>query len=61
MDTIAPIIEIKETNVVKEPREEYTEADILKNVSINEGTMTIETNYDPVYSDNYFILLYFTT
>ena len=57
-DTTAPIITIKENQIIKEPREKYTEEDILKNVSINEGTMTIETDYDPVYSGTYHVNIF---
>jgi len=55
IDTTAPIIDIKENVVYKNPFEEYSISEISNNISINEGTYEIKTNYNPIYCGTYFV------
>ena len=53
VDTTPPVIDIKQTKVLKDPKEEYTDEQIRNNISINEGTYTYKTDYDPYISGPY--------
>ena len=55
VDTTPPVIEIISKKVVKEPKEEYTDEQIRSNISLNEGTFTYETDYDPYMSGSYLV------
>lgn len=45
IDTIAPIIEIKETRIIRNDNEDLTIDEMKNNVSVNEGTFELITDY----------------
>lgn len=55
VDTTAPIIEIANENINIDPDTVYSYDDVLKNVSINEGTITYNTKLDTRYAGTYTI------
>ena len=53
VDTTPPVISIVSRKVMKEPLEEYTDEEIRNNISLDEGSFTYETDYDPYMSGPY--------
>ena len=56
-DTTAPVIEIKEKKVYKDPGEVYSVEEINANISINEGSFLYETDYNSELSDTYTVYI----
>ena len=46
IDTIAPIISIKKDSIIKKLHEELKLEDVLDNITVDEGEITFETDYD---------------
>ena len=55
VDTTPPVIEIKQSKILKDPKEEYSDEEIRNNISVNEGTYSYETDYDPYISGPYYV------
>ena len=57
IDTIPPVIELQQEVYEKNPGEELTEEDIKENVTINEGSLSFETDFNPYRADQYTVYL----
>ena len=57
VDTTPPLIEFKETKILKDPKEEYTDEQIRSNIFINEGSYIYQTDYDPYISGAYTVYI----
>ncbi|MBO7677778.1 MAG: hypothetical protein J6S49_09755, partial [Erysipelotrichaceae bacterium] len=57
VDTTAPVIDFKQTKILKDPNEEYTDEQIRDNISINEGSYEYETDYDAAVSGPYSVIV----
>ena len=54
-DTVAPLITIQNRLIEIEPYTVYGDNEVLKNVSINEGELQIESNLDIRYAGDYYV------
>lgn len=54
-DTKPPVIELKEKIVEMNPGESLTEENVSQNVSINEGVLSFETDYNPYNASSYVV------
>ena len=57
IDTVPPVIELKQEVVEINPGEELTQTLVEENVSINEGTFTFETNFNPYNANTYTVFI----
>lgn len=57
VDTVAPVIEIKEKRIIKNPGNVFTDEDILNNITVDEGEIQIESDYDPNVSGLYTVFV----
>ena len=57
VDTTAPVIDFKQTKILKDPNEEYSDEQIRENISINEGSYEYETDYDAAVSGPYSVIV----
>ena len=57
IDTVPPHIEIGSMSYVMDPGAPFTDADFRANVSVDEGTVEYETDYDPTVSGTYTVVI----
>ena len=57
IDTTPPVITIKQQTISVDPDILLSEDDIRNNVSLDEGTFTYESDYDPLYAGNYVVYI----
>ena len=58
VDTTPPKIEIRESTVYRDPGETYTEEEMRANITVDEGTLSFSTDYDPQYSGTYTVFVH---
>lgn len=57
VDTTPPKITIKNKTINIDPEQLLSDEDIRNNVSLDEGSFTYETDYDPLYAGNYTVYI----
>ena len=57
VDTTPPQIEIIRRKIYLDPYDPYTIADMLKNVAVDEGTLTFESDLDTAFSGTYLVMV----
>ncbi len=55
VDTTPPVITIKNGIIQKEVGETYDFEEMKRNITLNEGTFTLETDYDPAFPGTYHV------